>query len=201
MFQRLLIGTSRSRTASVVAWKEMASRQPIVNAAAILPWPRWLPRPHSRRTRATAATIRRLIADLVTARAAAIAAGTAPDDLATKIMTTADPLTGRGFTPAEMVDQVAIFFLAGHETSASALAWSLWLLAAFPDWQDRVAAEARAVEYLDLGYPLRGTVDTLSDGLHPNAEGYSIIAGAFLAAYSAHEPSGPAFPDCGGPQD
>lgn len=65
----------------------------------------------------------------------------------------------------------------------------------------RTAAEARAVEYLDLGYPLRGTVDTLSDGLHPNTEGYSIIAGAFLAAYSAHEPSGPAFPDCGGPQD
>ena len=41
-----------------------------------------------------------------------------------------------------MVDQVAIFFLAGHETSASALAWALWLLAASPDWQDRVAAEA-----------------------------------------------------------
>ncbi len=127
------------------AFRAHQDAQPIVNAAAILPWPRWLPRPHSRRTRATAATIRRLIADLVTARAAAIAAGTAPDDLATKIMTTADPLTGRGFTPAEMVDQVAIFFLAGHETSASALAWSLWLLAAFPDWQDRVAAEAREV--------------------------------------------------------
>ena len=60
-------------------------------------------------------------------------------------MTTADPVTGRRFTPAEMVDQVAIFFLAGHETSASALSWSLWLLAAAPDWQDRVAAEAREV--------------------------------------------------------
>lgn len=62
----------------------------------------------------------------------------------------------------------------------------------------RTAAEAHAVEYIDLGYPLRGTADTLSDGLHPNAEGYSIIAGAFLAAYSAHTPTGPAFPDCGG---
>ena len=44
-----------------------------------------------------------------------------------------------------MVDQVAIFFLAGHETSAGALAWALWLLAAFPDWQARVACEAAAV--------------------------------------------------------
>jgi cytochrome P450 len=41
-----------------------------------------------------------------------------------------------------MVDQVAIFFLAGHETSASAFAWGLYLLALFPDAQDRVAAEA-----------------------------------------------------------
>jgi len=45
-----------------------------------------------------------------------------------------------------MVDQVAIFFLAGHETSASALAWSLYLLAAHPEWQDKVAAEARSFD-------------------------------------------------------
>ncbi len=47
-------------------------------------------------------------------------------------MTTADPLTGERFTAEEMVDQVAIFFLAGHETSASALAWALYLLALYP---------------------------------------------------------------------
>ncbi len=61
-----------------------------------------------------------------------IAAGTAPDDLATKIMTTADPETGERFDTDEMVDQVAIFFLAGHETSASALGWALYLLAHAP---------------------------------------------------------------------
>ncbi len=58
-------------------------------------------------------------------------------------MTTADPETGARFDTDEMVDQVAIFFLAGHETSASALAWALYLLALYPDWQDRVAEEAR----------------------------------------------------------
>ncbi|WP_329609772.1 cytochrome P450 [Paracoccus benzoatiresistens] len=57
-------------------------------------------------------------------------------------MTTPDPQTGRCFSAPQMVDQVAIFFLAGHETSASALAWALWLLAAHPEWQDAVAAEA-----------------------------------------------------------
>ena len=40
------------------------------------------------------------------------------------------------------MDQVAIFFLAGHETSASALAWALYLVAANPDWQEKIASEA-----------------------------------------------------------
>ncbi len=118
--------------------------QPIVNLAALVPLPRWMPRFFRRETGRTARRIRALISGLVEARAEAIAAGTAPDDLATKIMTTKDPVTGQGFEPEEMIDQVAIFFLAGHETSASALAWSLYLLALYPDWQDRVAEEARA---------------------------------------------------------
>ena len=119
--------------------------QPIVNLAALTPWPRWMPRLFRRETRATAARIRRLITRLTAERLAQIEAGTAPDDLATKIMTTADPDTGDRFDVAEMVDQVAIFFLAGHETSASALAWALYLLALAPDWQDKVAEEARAL--------------------------------------------------------
>ena len=119
--------------------------QPILNLAAFLPLPRWFPRLHRGRTRASAKMIRDLITRLTDARAAEIAAGTAPDDLATKIMTTADPVTGQRFTPAEMVDQVAIFFLAGHETSASALGWSLYLLALSPDVQERVAAEVAAL--------------------------------------------------------
>ncbi|MBD3787541.1 MAG: cytochrome P450 [Sphingomonadales bacterium] len=115
---------------------------PVVNLGALLPLPRWVPRLHSRATKRTATRIRALIEGLTTARAAEIAAGTAPDDLATKIMTTPDPETGETFGTAEMVDQVAIFFLAGHETSASALAWALYLLATHPEWQDRIAAEA-----------------------------------------------------------
>ncbi len=123
------------------AFRAHQRSQPILNLGAFLPLPRWMPRLHRRRTRQTAREIRALVARLTEARAAEIAAGTAPDDLATKIMTTPDPLTGTRFATAEMVDQVAIFFLAGHETSASALAWALWLLAADPAAQDRVAAE------------------------------------------------------------
>lgn len=118
--------------------------QPILNIAAFIPLPRWMPRFFRSDTRAAAAKIRGLITQLTAQRMAEIEAGTAPDDLATKIMTTSDPVTGERFSTEEMVDQVAIFFLAGHETSASALAWTLYLMAQFPDWQDKVAAEAEA---------------------------------------------------------
>lgn len=118
--------------------------QPILNAAAFVPLPHWMPRGHRAETRRTARAIRGLITELTARRNAEIEAGTAPDDLATKIMTTRDPESGEGFSTQEMVDQVAIFFLAGHETSASALGWTLYLLARYPEWQDRVAAEAQA---------------------------------------------------------
>jgi cytochrome P450 len=130
-------------SAAFDAFRAHQQAQPLVNAGALLPLPKWVPRFHSRRTKQTAKTIRRLIGDLTAARAAEIAAGTAPDDLATKIMTTPDPETGQVFETEEMADQVAIFFLAGHETSAAALAWSLYLLALYPEWQERVAAEAQ----------------------------------------------------------
>ena len=125
--------------------------QPLMNIAALLPLPRWLPRFFSRQTRQSARRIRMLITDLTRQRMDEIRAGTAPDDLATKIMTTVDPVSGKTFDTEEMVDQVAIFFLAGHETSASALAWALYLLATHPDWQDRVAEEADGLVSPEFG--------------------------------------------------
>ncbi|WP_159964000.1 cytochrome P450 [Profundibacterium mesophilum] len=128
------------------AFGQFQRKQPILTPAAFVPLPRWLPRVPRRGTGRPARVIRRLITELTDERARQIEAGSAPDDLATKIMTTADPLTGRRLAPAEMVDQVAIFFLAGHETSASALAWALYLLACDPQAQARAACEAKAFQ-------------------------------------------------------
>jgi cytochrome P450 len=126
-----------------------------------------MPRPHRRAARHAASEIRALIREITAARQAQIAAGTAPADLATRIMTTPDPLTGETFGVEEMVDQVAIFFLAGHETSASALAWALYLLALFPDWQERVAEEAAACDLTDMAQvsALRVTRDVFRETL------------------------------------
>ncbi len=126
--------------------------QPILNLAAFIPLPRWSPRFHRRKTLAQARRIRGLIRRLTHERRGLIAAGNAPEDLATKIMTTVDPVTDRTFTTDEMVDQVAIFFLAGHETSASALAWALYLLATHPSIQARVAAEVAPLDPLTIEF-------------------------------------------------
>lgn len=126
-------------------FKTYQRSQPVVNLAAFFRLPKWCPRPFSHRTRRSADVIRGLIRDLADTRAKALANGTAPNDLATKIMTTKDSITGQRFSTPEMVDQVAIFFLAGHETSASALSWALYLMATHPDYQEKVAREGAAL--------------------------------------------------------
>ena len=126
------------------AFRDFQATHPMVNVMSLLKTPSWMPRFHSRKAVRSAKTIRRLITAMTRSRRVEIKDGTAPDDLATKIMTTPDAVTGKVFDTREMVDQVAVFFLAGHETSAAALAWSLYMLASCPEIQDRAAAEARA---------------------------------------------------------
>jgi cytochrome P450 len=125
------------------AFQQHQRAQPLLNLGAFLALPEWFPRGHGRAARRSAATIRHLLAEVTSRRRSEIDSGTAPDDLATKIMTTSDPETGDGFSDAEVADQLAIFFLAGHETSASALAWTLYLLACEPDLQTELRKEVQ----------------------------------------------------------
>ena len=71
-------------------------------------------------------------------------AGDAPDDFVTGMIHAL-----RERFPAEeaielAVDNAATFYLAGHETTANAVTWTLYLLAEQPELQDRAAAEAVA---------------------------------------------------------
>jgi cytochrome P450 len=59
-----------------------------------------------------------------------------------------DPNTGLGLSPDQLRDQVATMILAGHETTALAIFWSAFLVAAAPAAQARIADEVRG---LDLG--------------------------------------------------
>lgn len=124
------------------SFRDYQRTQPLWNVSSLLRLPKWFSRRGSTEAEQKALEIRDLLSQLVDERTSAIANGNAPDDLATRIMTTVDTETGRCFNRQEMIDQVAIFFLAGHETSASALAWGLYLLAMHNDVQERVASEA-----------------------------------------------------------
>lgn len=63
------------------------------------------------------------------------------DDIASAVIAARDETTGEPFTREELIDQLGVFFLAGHETSASALTWAFYILAVRPEIRDRVRAE------------------------------------------------------------
>ena len=77
-------------------------------------------------------------------RAAGKNDGAPPRDLFDLMGAARDPETGAGFTEEQLGDEVATMILAGHETTATALFWSLYLLALDQATQDEVAAEVAA---------------------------------------------------------
>lgn len=81
-------------------------------------------------------------------RAAGKKDGAPPRDLFDLMDDARDPETGKGFSDEQLVDEVATMILAGHETTATALFWALYLLALDPDTQEEVASETRG-EHLD----------------------------------------------------
>jgi unspecific monooxygenase len=78
-------------------------------------------------------------------RAAGKNEGAPPRDLFDLMVAARDPETNEAFSDEQLGDQVATMILAGHETTATALFWSLYLLALDPATQDELAAEVAAV--------------------------------------------------------
>src|SRR5450432_3395109 len=66
-----------------------------------------------------------------------------PRDLFDLMGAARDPETGDCFSDEQLGDQIATMILAGHETTATALFWSLYLLALDPETQQQLAAEAQ----------------------------------------------------------
>ena len=100
-----------------------------------------------RRMHAAAQDIRTLLERLVAPRHAAVRAGRpGPErDILATLLETRDPDTGRTLEVPELVNEIAVLFLAGHETSSSALAWALYLLSQAEDVQQRAADEVARV--------------------------------------------------------
>ncbi|WP_374305687.1 cytochrome P450 [Methylocella sp.] len=79
---------------------------------------------------------------LIARRRRLIAEGAAPRDILGLLLEARDPQTGAGLTDAEVRSNVVTFIGAGHETTADAVIWSLFLLSMSPGWRRRLADEA-----------------------------------------------------------
>ncbi len=100
-----------------------------------------------RQRKEAAQEIRNTLENLIRPRYDAISAGDNKqwDDILSTLLVTIDPDTQQRFSFKEIVDQVAMLFLAGHETSASALSWTFYLLAEYPEIQQQAYQEVEAI--------------------------------------------------------
>ncbi|APX12575.1 cytochrome P450 [Tateyamaria omphalii] len=109
----------------------------------ILGAPDWVPRP-GRVVSGQAMRETKAVADRAIEERAARGHDGVPD-LLDLLLAGEDPKSGRKMTTAELRDNLLTFIVAGHETTALTLAWSMYLLAFDPAIQDRARAEAQAV--------------------------------------------------------
>lgn len=146
--------------------------------------PRWLPTPARRRARAAVATMRRITDEMLQACRAD------PDrdaPLVHALIRATDPETGRGLSDEDICNDLLIFMLAGHDTTATALTYALWALGHHPEIQDRVAAEVAELpdrEITPHDVPRLGyTVQVLRESLRlcPPAAGVGRLAMSDLA--------------------
>jgi cytochrome P450 len=99
----------------------------------------WSDIPHQETVLAACERIRHHLGQLVDKHIGAN--GSTYNDIAAAIVTARDPETGTAFTRKELIDQLGVFFLAGHETTASALTWAFFVLAMQPGLVVRMRAE------------------------------------------------------------
>lgn len=101
--------------------------------------PHWLPFPSNVRAERIRKVVWGLAEELIAARRASGASGS---DLLSRLLEARDPETGAALSDADVRDEAVIFLIAGHETTGSALAFTLHQVGGHPEVQERVRAEA-----------------------------------------------------------
>ena len=126
-------------TAAVTAFIDNIAR---VSLLDMLGAPRWVPR-LSRMRAARAPALDAVVDRVIEAR---LRGGPSePPDMLDALIAARDPETGRAMDAIELRNNLLAFILAGHETTALALTWSLYLLAFDQDVQARARTLARDV--------------------------------------------------------
>ncbi|MCA1826476.1 MAG: cytochrome P450 [Myxococcales bacterium] len=109
---------------------------------ALFDVPLAIPTPANLRLRRAIGALDRVVFEIIEQRRTGRSSGT---DLLTLLIEARDEKTGAAMDDRQLRDEVMTLFLAGHETTASALAWLCHLLAWHPDEQEwmRAGGEAR----------------------------------------------------------
>jgi cytochrome P450 len=111
-------------------------------AAGMVRLPTWVWHPGKSVMRRAARELRDAVAAMLERRDAA---GADSGDLLDRLRHVRDPETGAAMSQKQLIDNLLTFLVAGHETTAKALTWTLYLLARAPHWQERVRAEVVSV--------------------------------------------------------
>lgn len=109
----------------------------------ILGFPDWIPRPARVLSGKGLRDMKRVADEAIERRAREGTDGI--PDLLDLLLQGEDPETKRRMNTAEMRDNLLTFIVAGHETTALTLAWSLYLCAFDQDVQERARTEARNI--------------------------------------------------------
>lgn len=104
--------------------------------------PTWMPMPLERSLRRTLETLDRVIFRIIGERRHD---GEPRRDLLDLLLSRTDDLTGRPLADTQLRDEAVTFFIAGYETTATALVWSLYLISQHPEVERRLRTELDAV--------------------------------------------------------
>jgi cytochrome P450 len=122
IFERCVAQVEIRRLIMDRAWTQVPQRQAVLDACTV---------------------IRRHLGELLDTHLGE--GGAAFDDIASAVAAARGEADGLAFTREELIDQLGVLFLAGHETSASALTWVFFILAMQPHLVARVRREVAAV--------------------------------------------------------
>ncbi len=103
--------------------------------------PHWVPTPANLRVKREVAQIEKILYRIIAERRAS---GRDAGDLLSTLLAAQDD-DGSKMTDQQLRDETITLFLAGHETTASTLSWTWWLLAQNPAVEAKLHAELDAV--------------------------------------------------------
>jgi cytochrome P450 len=109
---------------------------------SILRMPSWMPTGRNRHEKRALARLDQILQPLITARRASHENST---DLLSILLTATDEESGVQMSDRQLRDEMMTLFLAGHETTATALTWTWYLLSQHPEVQTKLLREVDEV--------------------------------------------------------